>query len=394
MGIHDTSQWYRKLGVRPIINAFSHNTMRGGSLMPPDVVAAMADAAQQFAYMPELMDKAGRFLAAQIGVPGVFISNGAAACLAVSAAAALAGADPARARRLPHVDWGRDELIIPRSHRFGYDQAYELTGGRFVEVGDDGGATLDQFAAAMSAKTAGVMLLGNPRIASRCTLEEVVALARPRGVAVIVDAASELPPMSNLRLFIDQGADMVIFSGGKGIHGPQQTGMILCRTEDWLRACAVNGSPNSAVGRPMKVAKEEIVGLCAAVERYVRLDHDAEDHRQRAVCAEVMAGLAGLPGIRAEQIEGLSGANGTRWAPGAHPLPIVAITVDPVQAGLTAAQLNAHLLDGDPAIHMWQGGAEIWMNPQTVCDGEGAIIAARIRAEVGAARTTQPAAAP
>jgi L-seryl-tRNA(Ser) seleniumtransferase len=395
MGIRDTSVWYQKLGVRPIINAFSHNTMRGGSLMPPEVVDAMRDAAQQFVYLPELLEKAGRFIAGQLGVPGVFISNGAAACLAVAAAAALAGDDPKRARRLPHVDWGRDEFIIPRSHRFGYDQAYELTGGRFVEVGDAGGATLDEIAAALNERTAAIMLLGNPRIPSRCTLPEVVALARPRGVAVIVDAASELPPASNLRHFIDQGADMVIFSGGKGLHGPQQTGLILCRTEAWRRACAVNGSPNSAVGRPMKVAKEEIVGLCAAVERYVRLDHEAEDRRQRAVCAEVIAGLAGLPGLRAEQIAGLSGANGVRWVPGAHPLPIVSITVDPAQAGLTAAQLDERLRAGEPSIHMWQGGDELWMNPQTVAGDEGRIIAERIRAEVTAAqRAAAPTPAP
>jgi L-seryl-tRNA(Ser) seleniumtransferase len=391
MGIHETSRWYQKLGVRPIINAYSHNTMRGGSLMPPEVVDAMRDASRQFVYMPELLDGAGRFIAGLLGVPGVFIANGAAACLAVSAAAALAGDDPKRARRLPHVDWGRDELIIPRAERFGYDQAYELTGGRFVEVGDDGGATLDEITAAMTERTAAVMLLGNPRYPRLCTLPEIVALARPLGVAVIVDAASELPPHTNLRLFIDQGADMVIFSGGKGIHGPQQTGMILCRTPEWLRACAVNGSPNSAVGRPMKVAKEEIVGLCAAVERYVALDHAAEDRRQHAVCAEVIAGLAGLPGIRAEQIEGLSGANGARWVPGAHPLPIVAIIVDPAEAGLTAADLDGRLRAGEPSIHMWQGGDQLWMNPQTVAGDEGGIIAARIRAEVMAAQPAQPA---
>jgi L-seryl-tRNA(Ser) seleniumtransferase len=394
MAIQDTSLWYRKLGVRPIINAYSHNTMRGGSLMPPEVVAAMADAAQQFVHMPELLEKAGRFIADQIGVPGAYISNGAAACLAVSAAAALAGDDPVRARRLPHVDWGRDELIIPRAQRFGYDQAYELSGGRFVEVGDADGASLADFEAALSERTAGIMLLGNPRYPTRCTLAEVAALARPRGVAVIVDAASELPPISNLCLFIDQGADMVIFSGGKAMHGPQQSGLILCRTAEWLRACAVNGAPNSAVGRPMKVAKEEIVGLCAAVERYMRSDHAADERRQQAICAEVITGLAGLAGVRAEQIYGLSGVNGARWEPGAYRLPIVSIVVDPATAGLTAADLDRRLLAGEPSIHMWQGGDELWMNPQTVSAGEGTIIAERIRAEVAAARLAQPAAAP
>jgi L-seryl-tRNA(Ser) seleniumtransferase len=227
----------------------------------------------------------------------------------------------------------------------------------------------------------------------RYRLPEVAALAQARGVALIVDAASELPPASNLTLFIEQGADMVIFSGGKGIHGPQQSGLILCRTPHWLRACTVNGSPNSAVGRPMKVAKEEIVGLCAAVERYLKLDHAAEDRRQQAVCTTVIQGLAGLPGIAAEQIAGLSGANGAVWVAGAHPLPIVAIRVAAAQAGLTAAQLDQQLRDGEPSIHMWQGGDELWMNPQTVAGDEGQIIAERIRAIVAAGRAGQTAAA-
>lgn len=390
MGIHDTSQWYRKLGVRPIINAFSHNTMRGGSLMAPEVVDAMRDAAQQFVYLPELMEQAGHFIAGQIGIPGVFISNGAAACLAVSAAAALAGTDPVRARRLPHVDWGRDQMIIPRSQRFGYDQAYELTGARFVEIGDSSGPTLAEFEMAMTERTAAILLLGNPRFPSRCTLQEIIALARPRGIAVIVDAASELPPASNLRYYIEQGADMVIFSGGKGIHGPQQTGMILCRTAEWLAACQVNGSPNSAVGRPMKVAKEEIVGLCAAVERYVQTDHAAEDRRQHAICDELVTGLTSQVGINAEKIYGLSGANGVRWVQGAHPLPIVCITVDAAVAGLTAAQLDQQLRGGEPSIHMWQGGDELWVNPQTVYGNEGQIILERLQAILSQARSAQP----
>jgi D-glucosaminate-6-phosphate ammonia-lyase len=392
MGIRDTSIWYQKLGVRPYINGRGHVTILGGSLMPPEVLAAMVDAGQQFAYLPELLDKAGAHIARLIGVPGVFISNGAAACLAVAAAAALAGDDPRRARRLPHVGWGRDEFIIPNAQRFGYDQAYELPGGRFVEVGDAGGATPAEIEAAITERTAAIMLLGNPTRPSRASVAEVVALARPRGVAVIVDAASELPPHTNLRHFIEQGADMVIFSGGKGLHGPQQSGLILCRNEDWVRACAVNGAPNSAVGRPMKVGKEEIVGLVAAVERYVNLDHAAEDARMRAVCAEVVGGLADLPGITAVAAEGSAGAPGALCPPGGYPLPIAIITVDPSRAGLTAADLEGLLRAGEPSVHLMLKGDELWLNPQTVYGDEASLIVRQARAVL--ARVTHPAAIP
>jgi L-seryl-tRNA(Ser) seleniumtransferase len=392
MGIHETSLWYQKLGVRPIINARGHQTIMGGSLMAPEVAAAMADAARQFAPIPELLTAAGKRIAEQIGVPGAFLSNGAAACLAVAAAAAVAGDDPKRARQLPHIDWGRDQFIIPHSQRFGYDQAYELCGARFVEVGDDGGATLAEIESAITDRTAAIMLLGNPARAARCTVAEIVAVARPRGVAVIVDSASELPPHTNLRRWIDEGADMVIFSGGKGLHGPQQSGLILCRTEEWVRACAVNGAPNSAVGRPMKVGKEEIVGLVAAVERYVNLDHAAEDRRMRAVAEQIVAGVAGQSGIAAEVGAGLAGVPAGRAMSGGHRVPVAILTVDPAAAGIDTAEIDRWLREGEPRIFLTVSGDELWLNPQTIYGDEGGIIVDRLLAVLAEARVAQPVA--
>ena len=393
MGINDTSVWYQQLDVKPFINGRGHVTALGGSLMPPEVVAAMADAARQFVDIHDLLVAAGRRIADLIGVPGAFIANGAAACLVVAGAAAVAGDDPVRARRLPHVDWGRDQFITPRAHRFGYDQAYELTGGRFVEVGDAGGATLDEMAAAISARTAAILLLANPARPMRCTREEVAALAHRHGLPLIVDAASELPPATNLRRFVDEGADMVIFSGGKGLHGPQ-CGLILCRTAEWVRACAVNAAPNATAGRPLKVGKEEIVGLVAAVERYVNLDHAAEEARLRAVCAEVLAAVAGLPGVDARPAAGLAGVPGVLCPPGGHPLPIAIFRFDPAVTGIDAGQVEERLRTGEPGIRLLLKDDELWLNPQTVYDGEAAIIAARLRAVLTEARAAQPAVAP
>lgn len=393
MGINDTSLWYRALGVKPFINGRGHVTALGGSLMAPEVVAAMVDAAGQFVDIHELLAAAGRRIADLIGVPGAFIANGAAAGLVVAAAAALAGADPARARRLPRVDSGRDELVTPRAHRFGYDQAYELPGGRFVEVGDAGGATLAQFEAAVGPRTAAILLLANPARPMRCAREAVADLAHRHALPLIVDAASELPPHTNLRRFIDEGADMVIFSGGKGLHGPQ-CGLILCRTPEWLRACAVNGAPNATAGRPLKVGKEEIVGLVAAVERYVNLDHAAEEVRMRAVCAEVLAAVAGLPGVAARPAAGLAGTPGVLCPPGAHELPIAIFRIDPAAAGADAAEIDARLRAGEPGVHLVLKAAEqeLWLNPQTIYDGEAAIVAARLRAVLAEAGTLRAAA--
>ena len=215
----------------------------------------------------------------------------------LQAAACMAGTDPAKMYRLPDSEGMRNEIVIQNSHRFSYDQAYRAAGARLVGVGDGRSCTPWELESAIGDRTAAVAYLVAPFTSRRALpLDQVIEVAHAKGVPVIVDAASRLPPRENLRRFIAQGADMVIFSGGKGIRGPQGTG-VLCGRADLIEAAAANGSPNRFIGRSMKVAKEEIVGLVTALRLFVDEDEDAETREYTRLCQKVVDALIEVPGI-------------------------------------------------------------------------------------------------
>jgi uncharacterized pyridoxal phosphate-dependent enzyme len=288
----------RELGVGTLINADGMKTRLGGSLMPPEVVAAMAQAARAYVELPMLLQAAGRRVAQLIGSPAIedaAIVSGAAAGLAVSTAACVAGTDPAKIRALPHLDWpeAKDQVVIQKTHVTGYAQGYRDAGPRLVVIGGPEGVTPAEFAAAISERTAAVTfcageLPGHARFPTHTSLAEVVEIAQARGVPVIVDAA-ELPPPEHLRLFNELGADLVVFSGGKGRRGPQSSGLILGKAA-LIEACRLNASPHASIGRPMKAGKEEVCGLVKAVELYVARDH-AADRRFWDACAQAVLDL-------------------------------------------------------------------------------------------------------
>ena len=200
--------------------------------------------------------------------------------------------------RLPDTDGLKNEIIIQTCHRFGYDQCYRAAGAKLVEVGDGRRCQPWQMEAAFSERTAAVAYLVSSFLTRRALpLEQVCEIAHARGVPVIVDAASMLPPRATLRKFTAKGADMVIYSGGKGVRGPQGTG-VLCGRADLVEAAAANASPHPFIGRGMKVAKEEIVGLVTALRLFVDEDEEQETRRYRRVCESVVDALVEIPGLR------------------------------------------------------------------------------------------------
>ncbi len=192
----------------------------------------------------------------------------------------MTGIDLEAVERMPVLDGLKTEIVIQRSHRNVYDRHFLLTGAHFVEIGNATGTRPDELAAALGPHTAAVAFLIHPvRVPpGALSLSEVLRVAHERGVPVIVDAAAQLPPVENLWRFTEEGADLVVFSGGKDLGGPQSSGLVVGR-EDLIAACHMHGSPRAAIGRPMKVGKEEIAGLVVAIERYVALDH--EQRRQQ-----------------------------------------------------------------------------------------------------------------
>ena len=248
---------YTQLGIRPIINASATLTKLGGSLMPPEVMEAMAAASRHFVDLNVLQRAVGDRIAALTGNEAAYVSSGAAAGLTLATAACIAGKDPAAIAQMPDLTGLKNEVIIHRTHRNGYDHAVRQAGVRVVEIGSQAGTTAQDLEQAISAQTVAIFWFQGAMTGhGDLPLPEVIRVAKDHDIPVIVDAAAQLPPVSNLWHFtVELGAALVVFSGGKDLRGPQSSGLILGR-RDLIEACALNGCPNHSIGRPMKVGKE------------------------------------------------------------------------------------------------------------------------------------------
>jgi uncharacterized pyridoxal phosphate-dependent enzyme len=366
---------YEELGVKRLINAWGPMTVVGGSRMRPEVIAAMAEAAPAFVDFVDLHEKAGRRIAELIGVEAAYVAGGCAAGLAVATAACVAGKDRAKIARLPDTTGMKRQVVIARSHRNGYDMAIRQVGVELVEIGLARGTQAWELEEAIGPETAAVAYVyARWTFDLPLSLAETVRIAHARGVPVIVDGAAEVPPFRNLRGLVDTGADVVVISGGKGIMGPQNTGLVLGR-RDLIEACAVNASPNHAVGRSMKVSKEEIVGITKAVELFVKQDHAAVERRWHEQVETVMRALGSVRGVRVVKDE-------AQYSEG---IPVAKVFVDPAVAGRSAEQVAAELLAGEPGVKVSQAQGWLSVNPQFLEVGEEAVVIERLRQALGAA---------
>ncbi|MGE3271959.1 MAG: aminotransferase class V-fold PLP-dependent enzyme [Chloroflexota bacterium] len=293
---------YQSLGVRPVVNASATLTRLGGSLMPRPVVEAMAAGSTSFVDLVELHKLAAARIAAQTRNEACYISSGAAAGITVAVAACITGTDPAKIARLPHFDGPPAEVIIHRSHRNGYDHAARQTGARLVEIGMAHSTQRWELEAAFSPQTACVLYFAGANWeAAALPLPDVIAIAHERGVPVLVDAAAQIPPISNLWHYTQElGADIAIFSGGKGLRGPQSSGLVLGRQEI-ISGCHANGAPNQSIGRPMKVGKEEMLGMLAAVGWSLAQDEPAILAGYEEIVNRWIRGLEVIPGVTVER---------------------------------------------------------------------------------------------
>ena len=297
MVFSEGSDIYRALGVSPAIVASGSTTAYGGSKLRPEVLESMERASRTMVNMDDLNVAAGKVIAEVTGAEAGLVTSGSAGGLVLQAAAVMAGSDPASMAKLPKSDGLKNEIIMHTSHRFPYDQCYTATGATIVNIGDGRRCHPWELEAAINDNTAAVAYLFSGFVSRRAlSLEQVVEIAHAQDVPVIVDAASYLPPRANLRRFIDEGADMVQFSGGKAVRGPQGTG-ILAGRGDLIEAAYANASPHQFIGRGMKVAKEEIIGLVEALQIFAEEDEDAENRRYREMSQQVVDALIEAPGL-------------------------------------------------------------------------------------------------
>jgi seryl-tRNA(Sec) selenium transferase len=383
----------RLLGVRPHLGAHEHISRLGGGRMPPEVLAAMAEANDYFVDMYELNDAAGRRAAELLGAEAAMITCGGFSGLLLGAAACLTGTDKAKVEALPHPTWPRCECLIQTAQRFDYDRAYRSAGATIVEA-----KTRDDVVAHLGDRTA---MIAGLSIAERQGIfappfevhrapppdpqlvkpEELIAVGNKAGVPVIIDMASDLPPWTNVRRFLGAGADLVVLSGGKSIGGPQATGILLGR-RGLIEAARLNASPNDNVGRGMKVGKEEIIGLIVALERYVKQDHLAEEERWNARARRVVNRLQGIPGLTAAYALNTAGFGDAdlRW--------------DEREIALNRDSLRDQLSRGSPRVQLevimtQDHGTTVWhatARTRVLRDGEELLVARRLREVFLAAR--------
>ena len=364
---------YRTLGMRELINAEGTITRLGGCVMDPAVVAAMAEAAKSFVDLNQLLAKAGQHAAALLGVEAAYITSGAAAGLTLSTAACITGADPAKIRQLPDLRTiEKNEVLIQKSHRNGYDHAVRQAGVKVVEFGLIKETYPWEMRAAISEKTAAVVHFLEFENHRNLPLPEVIAIAKEKEIPVIVDAAAELPPAENLSRFFHLGADLTVFSGGKDIGGPQSSGLIVGR-RDLIACCALNANPNYSIGRAMKAGKEEIAGLVTALELYLQQDFAAEEQMWEDMVAFMVAALADVTGLQARRV--------SPSEPGVQPnwIPRMYFDWDEKVIPLDRDEIKSRLLQADPGIAVGKTSTGLFVNPQTMMPGQEKIIAKRLR---------------
>jgi D-glucosaminate-6-phosphate ammonia-lyase len=362
---------YERLGVPTFINARGTITTLGGSVMPAQVVEAMAAASRSFVPLGELHDKVGARIAQLTGTPAAFVCAGAASGMLLSGAACLTGNDNDAIAALPDTGDRPNQFIISLvdSHYYVH-QGFRLCGGELIKVGSKQAVTVDDYRGALNEETAAIVFfLGSQPLEQ---LAEVVTVAHGHGVPVIVDAAAQLPPKSNLTdLVTVVGADLVVFSGGKGLFGPQSSGLILGR-QDLVQAAARNSNPHSGVGRAHKVGKEEIVGLLRAVELFMEADETATVAEWERRCKVVGAAAEDAVGVRAEYT-----APYTNRFPPASPLVHLHFADDTPHK---AREVARALEEGSPSILASASESTLTVGPQTLQEGEAELIAERLHA--------------
>ncbi|MGH2344251.1 MAG: aminotransferase class V-fold PLP-dependent enzyme, partial [Chloroflexota bacterium] len=362
------------LGVRTFINAAGSYTRLGGSRMPLPVVEAMHEAAGRFVEIDDLQARVGARIAALTNNEAAYVTCGAAAGLLIAAAACMTGADVARARQLPDARGLLTRIVVHRAHRNLYDYAVRTLPIELVEIGYPNliaPPTEWELEQALAEQTAAVLYVVGGWVApGALALDRLLDIAHRRGVPVILDAAAQLPPKENLWRFTKMGVDLVIFSGGKDLRGPQSSGLILGRP-DLIAACALVGAPHHGIGRPFKVGKEELVGLCAAVQWYMEQDEEGRAQRAEALVGRLVEQSHG-PNLTVER----------RFPNEAgQPIARALVRFTGPDGEQRRAQAATMLRAGDPSIEV--GPAEeanaFYVNPMTVDADEEETLVERLR---------------
>ena len=371
------SNIYTSIGVRPFINARGTWTYLSGSLELPEVRAAKQEAAKHFVDIFELQRAAGKRLAELSGAESGMVASGAAGAIASATAACMAGTDPAKIWQLPDTTGLKNEVIMSGG-RSAFDSAVRLTGAKLVVT-----PSLEEMEAAIGPSTAMIYTtdLGDK-------LQRTVEIAKKANVPLLLDDAAGIPPIENLRLYARMGVDLYCFSGGKGLAGPQCSGLLLGR-KDLIDEAVRHNNPNSdAIGRGMKVSKEQIVGMVAALDWFLAQTDAGMEAEFRARAERIAAQLKGIPSLKT-----------TIATPNveANAVPHLLISYDQSKVRIAPLEVAKQLRAGKPSIELnpvtgRRGGSGLPNDENTIVvgvwmlqPGEEAIVARRLREVLGKA---------
>lgn len=357
--------YFKELGVRTFLNAAGTYTTLTASLMSKEVTEAWLYASKSFVPLIELHDAVGKRIAELIGCEAAMVTAGAASALTLGTAACMTGRNPDFIRRLPDTTGMKTEVIIQKKHRFGYDHAVRNCGIRFVEV-----ETREELERAVGPNTVMMLFLNNADPIGQIHAEEFAALGKKHGIPTMNDCAADVPPAANLSKYTKMGFDLVAFSGGKGLRGPQSAGLLLGR-KDLIEAARLNASPYAdTIGRGMKVNKEELVAMLAAVELYLDRDEEAEQKELERRADLIIDYVASIPGVQTK----------IEVPPIANHVPHVHIWWDEAKVKLTVPDVVRKLREGEPSIEVVPGSKEhLIVNPWMLEPREVKIVARRIR---------------
>jgi len=358
--------YFKDLGVRPLINAAGTYTMFTASLMQPEVMDAINYASKHFVRLSELHDAVGKRIAQLLGAEAAMVSAGAASALTLGTAGVLTGMDQKKVLQLPDLTGLKSEVIVQKSHRVGYDHAIRNCGVKLIEV-----ETREELLRAINEKTAMMFFLNWANNDGQVKDQEFAQIGIDKGIPTMTDCAADSLPLENMTRFNKMGFSLVIFSGGKGIRGPQSAGVLMGKKEI-IAAARLNGPPNGdTIGRGMKVNKEELLGMMVAVETFMKRDHAADWKEWERRVALIGDAAKSIPSVKAEQ-----------YVPAiANHVPHLRLTWDPAKVKLSYKDVAVKLREGDPSIEVVPGSNKdslevgVWM----LQPGEDKIVARRLR---------------
>jgi L-seryl-tRNA(Ser) seleniumtransferase len=356
--------YFKELGVRTFINAAGTYTFMTGSLMHPEVIDAYNYATREYVLLDDLQDKVGERIAELLHCEAATITAGAASAITLGTAGVLAGMDPEKVIQIPDLTGMKSEVIMQKSHVIGYAHAIRNCGVKIVEV-----ETRKELEKAINEKTAMMWFFNGNNFVGEVQDQDFVEIAQKHGIPTFNDCAADVPPVENLWKYTDMGFDMVAFSGGKGLRGPQSGGLLLGKKK-YIDAARLHAPPRgNTVGRGMKVNKEEVLGMLVTVESYLARDHEADWalwEKQIQIMHDAVASIEGVnPEIHVPKV--------------ANHVPSLRISLDPDKTEWTADKVRQKLKEGHPSIETVGGRESIGITSWMMDPGQERIVASRLR---------------